>query len=437
LLQEGCIWTFDPFNNSLNMKKISILFLALALVLINCQQEQEVTPQKEGKVTFSLSPIKRNGGRTNATATPAFVLLSMKDGNGDTRDNVKLPLFPFGQSYSSESLELYPGSFELTQFMVLDADNKIIYATPMEGSPLATYVTDALPINFTVTSDESTHVAPQVLAVTNVDEPESFGYTSFGFEVVNITALEIPSVGHVTKVSYVFVNGTEVITLEVASPSTIINLNNSQLLGKTWKAKVYIWTSIAPGDCYPKVYRYKGNLTFDGSLLKLPSFENQNWTHMLYYQRNFHNKVFTIFHSVDPRMIHNVEIHLPTGYTNFAGYADRYFWNNEGDYLCNDKPSGQYLSFQDVVRVNDKWVLDVSLPALDIAGCIPAGSGYAIDSSIGLNLNPYDYPNNLYFQNYFEWNVSETGILSPGCQNSNGRSASNHQLQGSRKQRMN
>jgi len=163
---------------------VSVLLIFFLLFFsISCQHEENLSPTM-GKAIFSLSKKTRGNGRVSETATPAFVLLAIKGNNGSVQENVKLPLFPFGQSYLTESLPAVPGIYQLTQFAVLDAANKIIYATPLEGSDLAKYVTDPLPMNFTISENQSTQVIPQVLAVSSEDTPESFGLASFSFEIV-------------------------------------------------------------------------------------------------------------------------------------------------------------------------------------------------------------------------------------------------------------
>jgi hypothetical protein len=157
--------------------------LFLFFLLISCKQEEKFSPTM-GKTTFSLSPQARGNGRVDRSTTPAFVLLSVKETNGVAQENIKLSLYALGQSYLSESINLKTGNYQLTQFVVLDATNKIIYATPSEGSDLAKFVTDPLPIEFVVTS-EGAQVTPQVLEVLEDDQPESFGYTTFAYEVVS------------------------------------------------------------------------------------------------------------------------------------------------------------------------------------------------------------------------------------------------------------
>ena len=138
----------------------------------------------KGRITFSPSQTARLDGRTGEMEKPAFVLLSIKDSNGITNGNMKLSLLTFGQGYISESLELETGKYQLTEFILLDSSSNAIYATPIEGSKLSQYVADALPIEFIVGNSE-TQVTPQVLALEATDNPELFGYASFGFDVVS------------------------------------------------------------------------------------------------------------------------------------------------------------------------------------------------------------------------------------------------------------
>jgi hypothetical protein len=167
------------------MKKfitLAISVFALMFFSSSCQQEENPSPT-QGNVTFSLSHKTRSNGREKETTTPAFVLLNIKDSKGNAQENIKLSLYDLGQGHVSENLELQTGNYLLTQFAILDVTNKIIYATPMEGSDLAEYVTDPLPMEFIV-NNEGTQVIPQVLAVLEDDRPESFGFTNFSFEIV-------------------------------------------------------------------------------------------------------------------------------------------------------------------------------------------------------------------------------------------------------------
>src|SRR3954471_8908120 len=143
------------------MKKIIsyILILFCVSILFSCSKEQNA-PQLKGNATFSLSVKDQNNkaGRTDDAAQPAYILLTIEDGNGiEILKDKKLPLISFGQSYVTDNVELTTGSYKLTQFLILDAASKTIYATPLKGSDLAQYVNEALAIDFSITANNSTN----------------------------------------------------------------------------------------------------------------------------------------------------------------------------------------------------------------------------------------------------------------------------------------
>lgn len=162
-------------------KCISVIIVFL--IIGGCEDDY---PIKKGNIQFSFSSLSGSGGRMETLTKPVAVLLSIEDNDGNSiEQNKKILLYTFGNGYVSESLQLATGTYQLAQFMVLDADNKVIYATPVEGSELAQYVNDPLPIEFVVSDDGTTLVTPQVLAVDADNTPENFGYVSFSFEVVS------------------------------------------------------------------------------------------------------------------------------------------------------------------------------------------------------------------------------------------------------------
>src|SRR5688572_16765713 len=164
------------------MKPVIKTTFCILFLFFSCLQEDRVLPLK-GKVTFSIAEKDRMNGRLEKTVDPAFVILSVDNNNGYTREQVKLNFFSFGIGYLSEELELPAGTYDLTQFVVFDANGRAIYAAPRLGSQLAKFVTDPLPMKFTI--NEDAQVIPQVLAVVGDDKPEFFGYVNVSFEIID------------------------------------------------------------------------------------------------------------------------------------------------------------------------------------------------------------------------------------------------------------
>jgi hypothetical protein len=68
--------------------------------------------------------------------------------------------------------------------MVIDSAGKVIYATPVKGSSKAYLVQNPLPINFTISENNTTKLTPEVLS-TYESTPAEFGYFDASFQVIN------------------------------------------------------------------------------------------------------------------------------------------------------------------------------------------------------------------------------------------------------------
>jgi hypothetical protein len=151
-------------------------------IILSCEQEEEA--KKTGKLEFSFSAgTGSSGGRTKNDVV-AF-LVSVKDAEGNFMyERKSLTVFRFGEAYLSEPVSLTTGDFALTEFLVVDENGAVTYASPMEGSALAHLIADPLPLAFSVTRDATTKISPEVIAIeggTSLD----FGYVTFSLNIVN------------------------------------------------------------------------------------------------------------------------------------------------------------------------------------------------------------------------------------------------------------
>ena len=173
--------------------KITILNLVVLVFLFcipACKNNENINLAVKQKVCFSfeqkeLKVLSSTRQKVIASKADArFVVVTIVNTAGvKVYDTKKLELFNFNGSFISESLTLDVADYKLTSFLVLDANNSVIYSTPLEGAPLATQVADPLPISFTVTKDQETKIIPDVLAATGAAVSD-FGYASFDFDVM-------------------------------------------------------------------------------------------------------------------------------------------------------------------------------------------------------------------------------------------------------------
>jgi hypothetical protein len=111
-------------------------------------------------------------------------MISIEDieGNNVMIDSL-IPLYTFGTDFISEKVELKTGEYRLTKFMVINPSGEVVFAAPVEGSPLAYLVNRPLPITFNIFPNQVTRIVPEVLAVGD-HTPDQFGYANFGMQII-------------------------------------------------------------------------------------------------------------------------------------------------------------------------------------------------------------------------------------------------------------
>jgi hypothetical protein len=163
------------------MKKLFAVFV-IGLSIFSCKDEADIAPKK-GTLSLAFDDHASSNGRTNDDQKPASIMISIKKENGSPLfDDKIIPLYNFGPSFTSESLEFEVGSYTLTKLWVLNADGKVIAVTPVSGSANANKVTHPLPLAFTIKAELSTQVTCEVVKV--VDDAAKYGYGGFAIKFI-------------------------------------------------------------------------------------------------------------------------------------------------------------------------------------------------------------------------------------------------------------
>lgn len=175
------------------MKKNLLLFLLLTAVMSSCSSDtdSENTPApgegtvveepvvvSEGKQIFRVN-YKETTGKVNSLdktkkLEPAFALISIVDASeNQVYSREKFTLTNIDGNYETGEIVLEAGSYKLTEFIVVDANNIVISLAPKEGSALALFAQTTLPFEFMVSKNQ-----------TNTSDTENIiaaGYTAFDF----------------------------------------------------------------------------------------------------------------------------------------------------------------------------------------------------------------------------------------------------------------
>ncbi len=169
--------------------------LGTALILFSffagfnsCEKpESESTQKGKIEISFDLNDpgILKSAEIDSSNEKMAHLLLTILNSEGVTvMEDEIVPIYQFGNGYMTGKIEMEPGRYSMTKFLVISESNKILFAAPLTGSPRAYLVSTPLPLKFAIRPEETTRIVPEVLPIGN-SQPSDFGYANFGFQIVN------------------------------------------------------------------------------------------------------------------------------------------------------------------------------------------------------------------------------------------------------------
>jgi hypothetical protein len=174
------------------MKKTIHLSIMIVLSFLWQRCTEDPTPATPGNVRFTINPTADPGGRVSSSLpTGASLYVSIREAGGAQVYTLHhINLLKIGEEYISEPVGLPVGNYELTDFLIVNADDEVVYATPKEGSAMAHLVDDPLPAAFAVGEDAITGLNVQVVP-TGATPPAAFGYVTFQVDVVPGTSFRL------------------------------------------------------------------------------------------------------------------------------------------------------------------------------------------------------------------------------------------------------
>ena len=164
------------------------MLIGIVAGFISCE-ESGIESDPEGSLSIGIAvdqndPAMKSAENDTAVTNLFLAVISVINEAGEmVLQDEKIELYRFNDQFVSEEIRLKTGHYDLVRFLVISPDGNVLFAAPMEESPLAYLVYDPLPIHFRIWKEERTFVAPEVLPVWE-HSPEDFGYLSFGVSVV-------------------------------------------------------------------------------------------------------------------------------------------------------------------------------------------------------------------------------------------------------------
>ena len=183
--------------------KNSFLGLLLLFVLGSCSSDSENEPEMVAnptpeETTEDQEPVVSQGAQVfqidfsefesknqpqgkYQNLEPAFALISLLDASeNEVYTRERFALSENEGKYKTDEIVLDAGSYTVTEFIVLDANDVVISLVPKAGSALALFTDTTLPFDFTVV-EEQTNISP-------TDNIEAAGLTAidFGYGELNL-----------------------------------------------------------------------------------------------------------------------------------------------------------------------------------------------------------------------------------------------------------
>ena len=139
--------------------KSKIYFAFLFIVaLISCNKEkEEVIQNTGGQLQFELQEKindLKSAGILSTTDSIYAAVISIENQQGDKVFNMNtIELLNMNGHYITAPMSLNVGSYKLTDFLLTDKNNRILYACPKEGSNQAKLIDHPLDILFNIRKD--------------------------------------------------------------------------------------------------------------------------------------------------------------------------------------------------------------------------------------------------------------------------------------------
>ena len=172
------------------MKKVFV-FILVAIAVFSCQKRAVDPSSAEQEVVFTGVDASADGQKStdtdcdNPTANYASVVV-----NGNT---YRPAIFYLGGIAYTQSIKFISGNYSISEFLLMNdnntpgdlSDDQVVKAAPMAGAEYAAFVTQPLPMSFTVEPFKKTEVPIEVICFEEAE------YQAFGFDWFVMTEIVV------------------------------------------------------------------------------------------------------------------------------------------------------------------------------------------------------------------------------------------------------
>ena len=169
--------------------KQTFYLLLLIIFMVSCSESEgpigpdgpeEPQAVEQGGQSFSIfnkEITAKTASSVGKVYVPVYAFISIETDNGvQVLDFEKLDVLALGDGYVTEEVMLDPGTYNLTEFVLVDSDDVVVALVPTATSALSRFSGTSLPYSFTVQSADS-----ETTTVENIGA-DGYSFVEFGYD---------------------------------------------------------------------------------------------------------------------------------------------------------------------------------------------------------------------------------------------------------------
>ncbi len=186
-----------------------ILIVSLSGLLYTCEKnhehgESELEFIVDEKTSEALSLLKNAEGHSFSDVCKVVITIKHADGSDTKYNSYELNAYNLNGTLNVQRISLKTGDYRLTEFLLVDSSNSILFAAPLQGSPGAILSPKPLPSDFTISLNQVEQVKVFVLTTEGLSL-EDFGLARFNVEEAETIKFRI---GLLDSIQDIFVSAT-------------------------------------------------------------------------------------------------------------------------------------------------------------------------------------------------------------------------------------
>ena len=141
------------------------------------EEPQAVEQGGQSFSIFNKEITAKTASSVGKVYVPVYAFISIETDNGvQVLDFEKLDVLALGDGYVTEEVMLDPGTYNLTEFVLVDSDDVVVALVPTATSALSRFSGTSLPYSFTVQSADS-----ETTTVENIGA-DGYSFVEFGYD---------------------------------------------------------------------------------------------------------------------------------------------------------------------------------------------------------------------------------------------------------------